>query len=140
MKRKGSHAFRLAAAVALLLWLNGCVERVMKISTDPQGARVFVNDQEIGVSPVKFSFLWYGDYDLIFRKEGYETLMTHYRVPPPWWQIPPFDLISETLIPTTIRDEHELPVYKLVQSQTPPNEDVVNRAVELRDRALFQKP
>jgi hypothetical protein len=131
----------LAALAALLLTLaGGCVERILKIQTDPPGALVTVNDEEVGVSPVQVSFLWYGDYELIFRKRGYETLKTSYRIHPPWYQWPPLDLIVETLIPFTIRDEHELPIFALRPAAEPPVEEVVQRAVELRDRAVFEAP
>lgn len=126
----------LAAAV---IAAGGCVERTMKISTDPPGARVFVNDEEVGLSPVKFSFLWYGDYDIVIRKEGYETLRTHYRVDAPWHQWPPFDLIAETLIPFTIRDEHVLPVYALEPLRRPEVQAVVQRAEQARDEALYRQ-
>jgi len=131
----------LAALAALLLTLaGGCVERILKIQTDPPGALVTVNDEEVGVSPVQVSFLWYGDYELTIRKRGYETLKTSYRIHPPWYQWPPLDLIAETLIPFTIRDEHELPIFTLTPAAEPPVEEVVQRAVELRDRAVFEAP
>lgn len=61
------------AALAASLASGGCVERVMKISTTPTGARVFINDEEVGLSPVKVSFVWYGDYDIVIRKQGLPT-------------------------------------------------------------------
>jgi hypothetical protein len=134
---------RLSIATALLLAiaaLGGCVERRMKIDSDPQGARVFVNDEEVGATPVKFSFLWYGDYDIILRKNGYETLKTHYRVDAPWYQYPPFDLITECFIPDTIEDERSLPTYQLQPARVPPLQEVVERAVRLRERALYEGP
>ncbi len=124
--------------VIALAALTGCVERTMKITTRPPGAVVIVNDEEVGISPVTFAFTWYGDYDLMFRKEGYQTLKTHHRVEAPWWQWPVFDLITETMITGTIRDQHELPVFVLQEAETPPIEDVVNRAIEMRNRALFE--
>ncbi|KKN43457.1 hypothetical protein LCGC14_0702820, partial [marine sediment metagenome] len=42
--------------------------------------------------------------------------------------------------PTTIRDEHEVPTLTLEPAETPAVEDVVRRAVELRERALFETP
>ncbi|HQI29243.1 MAG TPA: PEGA domain-containing protein, partial [Sedimentisphaerales bacterium] len=42
--------------------LTGCVERRLTIYTEPPGAIVTLNDQEIGVSPVTVPFNWYGDY------------------------------------------------------------------------------
>jgi hypothetical protein len=37
-----------------------------------------------------------------------------------------------------IRDEHALPPLELTPSQTPPVAEVVERATELRERALFE--
>ncbi len=128
-------AILLGASLAIL---TGCVERTMKITTRPPGAVVIVNDEEVGISPVTFAFTWYGDYDLMFRKEGYQTLKTHHRIRAPWWQWPVFELITETMIIGTIRDRHELPVFELQEAEPPSIEDVVKRAVELRDRALFE--
>lgn len=128
----------LAGSLATVATLAGCVERTMKISTDPEGARVIINDEEAGISPTKVSFLWYGDYEIILRKRGYETYKTHYRIDPPWYQIPPIDLVAETMIPTTIHDDHTLPTYKLKPVEPPPTEELVERAVELRNRALYE--
>src|ERR1051326_773674 len=71
--RSASRAFRsvahnhqsFALAAALLVLLPGCVERTMKIPSRPAGAIVYVNDEEVGKTPVKLSFTWYGDYDLV---------------------------------------------------------------------------
>lgn len=128
----------LALTVTLIL-AGGCVERTMKIDTSPQGARVFVNDEEVGVSPARFSFTWYGDYDIVIRKEGYETARTHYRVNPPWHQFPPFDLIAETMIPGTIKDEHNVPTIELVPLGKPEVQALVQRAAETRDQTLYKQ-
>ena len=87
---------------------------------------------------MRVSFLWYGDYDILLRKAGYQTLKTHYRVEAPWYQWPPFDLVAETLVPVMIRDEHELPTFVLEPAQTPTVAEVTERAVELRKRALSE--
>ncbi|MCG3126206.1 MAG: hypothetical protein CHACPFDD_01036 [Phycisphaerae bacterium] len=120
-----------------LLLSGGCVERTMKIQTDPSNALVIVNDEEVGLSPVKFSFLWYGDYDIIVRKAGYETLKTHHRLDPPWYQFPPIDFVVETLMPGTIRDEREVPLLTLESTRERTDQEIVGRAEETRDRALF---
>ena len=128
----------LGTLLGLLLPAGGCVERIMKIDTRPPGAIVVVNDEEVGVSPVTFSFLWYGDYDLILRKPGYETLRTHYRVKAPWYEWPPFDLVAETMVARMICDEHELPTFDLTPAEAPNVKDIVARAAELRDQALYE--
>lgn len=131
---------RLSFSVALfaLLALTGCVERSMKIRTDPPDAIVVINDEEVGLSPVKFSFTWYGDYDIVLRKHGYETRKVHYIVTPPWWERMPFDLFAESILPITLKDEHVLPEYTLQPQTPPPADEVAARAAELRDRALYE--
>jgi hypothetical protein len=126
-------AVGLLAALAAM----GCVERTVRIQSDPPGAVVVVNDEEVGVTPAKFSFLWYGDYEVILRKAGYETLKTNYRLDPPWYQIPPLDLITETLVPGTIHDDHVVPTYPLRPAETPHIGELVDRAVEMRERTLL---
>jgi len=44
------------------------------------------------------------------------------------------------MIPTTLRDEHELPLFSLTPAEEPAVADVVRRATELRNRALFYAP
>ena len=138
MNRRGNAHLRIAFVLVFGWTLVGCVERIAKIQTRPSGAVVLINDEEVGVSPVKFAFTWYGDYDIILRKPGYETLKTHYRLDAPWYQWSPLDIVSETLIPVMIRDEHTLPPFELQPTQTPTVEEVVQRATELRDQALFE--
>lgn len=127
----------IAGSVTALA-LTGCVERTVKITSNPPGARVFLNDQDVGTTPVKVSFLWYGDYDIMLRKEGYETLKTHHRLDAPWFQIPPLDLVFETMVPGTLRDEQEIPELALQPVEKPTPEQLANRAAELRDRALYE--
>jgi hypothetical protein len=129
-----------ASLLAALLVVSGCVERKLRIRTDPPGALVTINDEQVGVTPLEVTFLWYGDYELVLRKSGYEMLRTHYRADAPWWQYPPFDLVAETLVPTTIRDVHDLPLYTLTPEEEPPVAEVLRRATDLRSEALSPPP
>ena len=56
---------------------SGCVERRLTIVTEPEEAIVWLNDEEIGVTPVTVNFNWYGDYSVRIEKPGYEILNTH---------------------------------------------------------------
>ena len=42
-------------------------------------------------------FDWYGRYDVVVRKEGFETIDTARWVVAPWWQWVPFDLVAAVL-------------------------------------------
>ena len=72
----------------------GCVERQLTINTEPEGAMVFLNDEEIGESPVAVSFEWYGDYNIRISKEGYDTLNTHRNLKAPRHDKFPFDFFA----------------------------------------------
>jgi hypothetical protein len=57
----GNRNLLAVIVISLILGVSasGCVERWLTINTEPQGALVTLNDEEIGVSPVTVSFEWY---------------------------------------------------------------------------------
>ena len=48
--RNKCRAFVLACAATALLG-TGCVERTIRVTSEPAGARVWLNDRDIGVTP-----------------------------------------------------------------------------------------
>lgn len=134
-RRTFGDTLRSITMAATLVALPGCVERTVSINTEPQGATVILNDQEVGKSPVKVPFTWYGDYDIILRKEGYETVKTNKRLRAPWYQTPGIDIISEALVPFTIHDDRELDVFVMNPRQPVDKEALLQSATELRQRA-----
>jgi len=78
-----------------VFFLAGCAQRTVDITSDPSGALVYLNGEEIGRTPLRYDFTWYSDYDVILRKDGYESLKTHHKIDPPLLFIPPLDLIGE---------------------------------------------
>src|ERR1700690_4113146 len=62
------------AAIVLSLGTSGCVQRRMTIRSNPPGALVYVDDYEIGTTPVSASFTYYGTRKIRLVKDGYETL------------------------------------------------------------------
>jgi len=75
--------------------LAGCAQRTLDITSEPSGALVYLNGEEVGRTPMRYDFTWYSDYDVILRKEGYETLKTHRNISTPLLFIPPLDLLGE---------------------------------------------
>jgi PEGA domain len=92
----------LLAVVAALL--TGCVERRFRVETNPPGAYVTVNNKPIGPSPVDVPFLYYGHYDILIQKEGYQTQRIREHVKAPWYGYPPFDLVVENFFPFEVQD------------------------------------
>ncbi len=126
-------ALRLWPALALLLLsLAGCnnVERTLAVESDPPGALVYLNDQEVGRTPMEKEILWYGTYDVQVRKEGYRTVKATPRVWAPIWQWPPFDLLAE-LSPFLLRDRKELS-YEMEPLEPADPAELIARAREMR--------
>jgi hypothetical protein len=90
-------AFAAVAAASLLAALAGCVERTITITTEPPGALVWLNDREVGRSPVDVKFDYYGTYDVRLEREGYERQMTTGKADAPGWEFIGLDLVAELL-------------------------------------------
>ena len=106
----------------------------MTIRTSPPGARVYVDDYEIGSTPISANFTYYGTRKIRLVKPGYETLTVMEPIRPPWYQIPPLDFVSENLWPGKLDDRRALS-YQLVPQRVVPPEELLGRAEALRSRA-----
>ncbi len=75
---------RVFAVAGAAVWLMsaGCAERRIRITSDPPGAIVHVNDVEVGVTPVDVIYTWNGVYDVRLTKPGYEPIVTSARARP----------------------------------------------------------
>lgn len=114
----------------LLALAAGCVRRTLDIRSDPPGAIVSLNGVEVGSTPLRRDFTWYGTYDVELRKQGYETLKTTGKVIAPWWQWVPIDLVAE-LFP--LHDRHRLAytMEPISEAAVDPAQ-MIDRAADLR--------
>ena len=122
----------------LLLLLTGCVERKMLIRSDPPGARVYLNRslESAGITPLAMDFDHYGTWLVRLEHEDRSPLEVEVPVEAPWWSYPGLDLVTELLLPVTIRDEKD---FHFVLPELPPpptTTELERRASELRERAL----
>src|SRR3954462_14875125 len=76
-------------------FLCGCAQRTVDITSEPSGALVYLNGDEVGRTPMRYDFMWYSNYDVTLRKDGWETLKTSKKIDPPLLFIPPIDLVGE---------------------------------------------
>jgi hypothetical protein len=126
--------------VLLLAGLSaGCVSRSYVISSDPPGALVYRNGVPLGTTPVDDRFVYYGTYEFVLVKEGYEPLHVKQKIPAPWYEWPVLDFFSENLWPGKLRDVHRFH-YQLQPLQRPRPDEVLNRAGELRNRGKALEP
>jgi hypothetical protein len=125
--------------LALAGGLCGCVERRYTIRTNPPGALVVVNNEEIGHTPVSRSFTYYGDRDITLMLDGYQTQRVIQPIKSPWYDNLLTELFTENLVPFTIRDERTYD-YQMVPATVPPSNDLMNRAENLRAQAQTPPP
>ena len=120
--------------VATALLDSGCVRRRMNLRSNPSGAMVYVDDQQIGMTPVSTSFRYYGTRKIKLVKDGYETHTAMHTFQAPWYEFPPLDFVSETLIPREIRDERILD-FQLQPQRVVTGDELISRANNLRFNA-----
>jgi hypothetical protein len=116
---------------AAVLLSPGCVRRRMTVRTNPPGALVYVDDQEIGTTPVSTDFTYYGTRKIQLMKDGFETMTVKQTFRPPWYEYPVIEFFSENLWPTELRDEHLLN-FQMEPQQILPTERLMERAQNLR--------
>ncbi len=124
------------AATILVASHFGCIERTVSIQTEPDGALVYLNDEEVGRSPVRVPFTWYGDYDIVIRKTGYKTLQTNHRINTPWYQIPGIDVITECLVPFTVHDDRVLDTFILEAREPVDKQALLESSVRMRQETV----
>ncbi len=123
-----------AAVVCLMVFLAGCVERKLTIVTEPEQAVVWLNDEEIGVTPVTVNFNWYGDYNIRIEKPGYDILNTHQLLKRPAHDVFPLDFFAEVLWPGTIEDSYTW-TFDLEPFQQASSAELIEQANQMRENA-----
>jgi hypothetical protein len=105
MYRLASSA-RACAIAAAIAGLAGCISRTLEIRSEPPGARVYFDGQELARTPVSHPFKEYGHHRLLIAKEGHEPVSEIVHIAAPWWCWFPIDLFVE-LWPFEVVDRHE---------------------------------
>ena len=133
--RPALHAVLLTGVA--LSGLLGCVRRELTLTSNPPGALVYLNDEEVGRTPLTREFTWYGTYDVQVRLEGHETVDTRTKVIAPWWQWVPFDLVAE-LFPLTDRQSFSYSLRPVNPASNDPS-GLIQRGQELRGELQSSK-
>lgn len=115
---------------------TGCVERLLQVRSQPPGAAVYVNGEEVGVTPCDHAFSFYGTVDVTLRAPGYVSYRELKTLSPPWYQFFPMDFVTDLLVPWRIRDVHEVTV-ELAPS---PVEIDTDTRRELKEKAETMRP
>lgn len=125
-----SRLFQLVLLSAMLTILTGCLERTITVTSEPPGAIVYLNDEEIGRTPVTVPFTFYGTYDVRLTLPGYKVMAVAQQAKTPWYEIPGPDLIAEALPGKTLTELKWH--YKLEPAQPVSEDALLDRASQLR--------
>lgn len=140
------------AAICVVLscvFLNSCVERLLKIRTNPEGAEVWVNGEPVRVknkndtgpptfpakTPVDVPFDFHGTFDIEVRVDRHTSERRLVEIATPWYAFPPVDLFVEVLLPVPIKDHH-LIEFKL---EPVPDFSEVSKGIAERHESLKEK-
>lgn len=117
----------MGCVVVAASFLNGCqgTQRTLQIDSEPSGALVWLNDREVGRTPLAVPFTFYGTYDVRLEAEGHEPLWTTQEASPPWWEHPPLDLIGEAL-----DGEVELSWHFVLPEAKPTDDNATDRLID----------
>src|SRR6478672_13549714 len=114
-------------AVALVVGFasptHAIVRRRLNVNSNPQGALVYVDNQQIGTTPCSVDFTYYGTREIRLIKPGFETLTVNQPIPAPWYQYTPIDFVAENLVTTKIRDNRTVN-YNLAPQLVVPAEEL----------------
>jgi hypothetical protein len=118
-----------------VLFSSGCMHRRLTIRSDPPGAAVQVDGEQVGFTPTAIDYTYYGTREITLQKAGYKTLSTPVKMSTPWYQIFPLEFITDNFALTKINDRREVS-YTLTPEQLEPRELLEDRANNLRSEAL----
>ncbi len=115
----------------LAAFSSGCMHRRMTITSNPPGARVLVDGQDIGLTPVSMDHTYYGTRQITLVKDGYETRTIMQPMRTPWYQVFPLDFFSDNFVPFKITNRHQFQ-YEMERQRQVPGNELIDRANSLR--------
>jgi PEGA domain len=128
----------LTALVCVSAFVSGCVERKIRVTSEPPGARVWLNDQHIGTTPVDTRFTFYGGYDVRVELSGYEPVNELRQAKAPLHEYPGIDLVAHAIphkFDTLIEWHFDLEQVPEASDPESARENLLDRAADLREQA-----
>ena len=126
-------------AVLLAATAAGCVERTLSITSDPQGALVYLNDQEVGRTPLEVPFTFYGTYDVRLQAAGHKPLWTMQEAKAPFWETPGIDLFAEMVPDGQSRIDWHFVLQPEVDAEDAEIDRLLDHARQMRARTDLEE-
>lgn len=123
-------SFMILCLTTLLL-VSGCVQRRMIIRSQPEGAFVTIDNQQMGLTPISIPYTYFGTREVKLEKDGFKTIKVQQRLDPEWYERFPVSLVSENFAGREIRDERVMDFQLEPKTQVQENQ-LLQRANDLR--------
>lgn len=121
----------LSLLIAICVGSTGCVQRRLIIRSQPEGAFVTIDRQQIGLTPLSVPYTYSGTREIQLEKDGYKTIKVQQRIDPTWYEKFPVSFFTENFSPREIRDERLLEFQMEPKTQVQENL-LLDRANDLR--------
>lgn len=133
---KPAAAITALALAAAGLTCGGCRTRTLEVTSEPPGALVWLNDEQVGRTPLETDFVHYGTYDVRLRLDGYVPVSTHRSASAPLVDQPGIDLVGQMIPGWSVTSWHFVlqPLPELTDRDAA-EAAVYSRATEVRDKA-----
>ena len=127
-------------AAATVLLAVGCVRREIVVTSEPPGASVTINGEDVGTTPTEpLRFTHYGTWRVELRLAGHKNIIDQARIGPPLFERMGPDLLAG-IVPWTIRDRRTLH-YVLEKAKKPSRDEILGRArAAVEDAGLPEPP
>ena len=119
-------------AALLAAAASGCVERTLSITSEPRGALVYLNDEEVGRTPLEVPFTFYGTYDVRLEAAGHKPLWTMQEAKAPFWETPGIDLFAEMVPNGQSRIDWHFEMQPEVDAEDADVDQLLNHARQMR--------
>lgn len=113
------HVLTMALLFTVSLCLAGCVKRSILIETDPPGAQLWINEHEIGKTPVLYEFITHGRYKFRLEKPGFKPITAREMIRAPIYEWIGIDFVAEWVLPLHLKDFHH---FRYTLNSQPPAE------------------
>jgi len=132
---------QLCVVLSLLAasFATGCVHRRMAINSNPPGALVLLEGEEVGYTPMSLDYTYYGTRELTLIKDGYKTLKVMQKIPAPWYQRGPLEFVSDNLALRRINDRRSF-MFTMEPQEPTSSQDLLQRANELKAETQLAAP
>ncbi len=134
------------ALVVLLSTLVACrTTRTLRVTSEPEGAVVRLDEEVIGHSPLEYEFTHGGQRRLSLYLPGHQTWSRRIDLQMPWYSRFPMDILTEVLIPLGLDHVFEVEVQLTPDTgedeKTVPGIDAyLERALKLRTSERVRVP